>query len=82
MDSTLTAVPTPILEVRPSATPARVTADGHTPYDMKWCSAIQASSNPASSAATTASTVSRSTSPALRPGNPAATRKTPIRTPQ
>ncbi|MBB2745405.1 UNVERIFIED_ORG: hypothetical protein FHR35_005254 [Microbispora rosea subsp. rosea] len=77
-DSTLTAVPTVIREVRPSATAASVTADGQTPYDMKWCSAIQASSNPARSAASIASTVPRSTSPGAMPGKPAATRKTPI----
>ncbi|GAA4203740.1 hypothetical protein GCM10022252_61840 [Streptosporangium oxazolinicum] len=55
-------------------------ADGQTPYDMKWCSAIQASSNPDSSATAIASTQSRSTRPCGLPGKPAATRKIPIRT--
>src|ERR1700756_1305828 len=48
---------------------------------MKWCSAIQASSNPAASAATTASSAQRSAVPSSWPGYRPASRNTPNRTP-
>jgi hypothetical protein len=54
-----------------------VTADGHNPYGTKWCSAIHASSNPASSAAHPASIAEVSTDPWSPASNWAASRKIP-----
>jgi hypothetical protein len=39
-------VPTASLWVWPDVCAVKVTADGHMPYGLKWCSAIHASSNP------------------------------------
>ncbi len=80
VESTLTAVPTPIRRVRPSSSAASVAASGQTPYGTKWCSASQTLSRPACSASTADRTVRSSASPWLCPGNCADSRNRPTRT--